>query len=203
VLAVLARANTAFTGRQVHRLVGRYSEAGVRNVLNRLVEQGIVDFQPVGPSYTYRLNRDHLATPHIVALALLFSELLTRIRSRLGEWNPAPAYAALFGSGARGDMRIDSDIDIFVVRPDRIDDDDDQWGDQLYNFTRDVTRWTGNDTRPLELGETQARRALRRGEPVIKAIRTEGLHLAGPADYFRSAPRPPRKTAVGARRARA
>jgi hypothetical protein len=186
VLAALAGADAAFTGRQVHRLVGRYSEAGVRNVLNRLVDQGVVLVHQVGPSYTYRLNRDHLAAPHIVALAGLYREFLDRLRSRLAQWDPPPVYAALFGSAVRGDMRLDSDIDLFVVRPDDVDMEDDQWWSQLSSLTSDMTRWTGNDARPLECTHEIVRRGMRRGEPVFQAILNEGVHLTGPSDYLRT-----------------
>lgn len=195
VLAVLAGADAAFTGREVHRLVGRYSEAGVRNVLSRLVDQGIVLVERVGPSYSYRLNRDHLAAPHIIALAGLRGELNARLRARFAEWDPAPVYAALFGSVARGDMRPDSDIDLLIVRPDTVDGDDDRWADQVDRLARDVTRWTGNDTRPLEYGDTEIRRALRRGDPVLRAIRAEGLPLAGPVDCLLNV-RPAKRTSV-------
>jgi hypothetical protein len=197
VLAVLAGADAAFTGREVHRLVARYSEAGVRNVLGRLVDQGIVLVDRVGPSYAYRLNRDHLAAPHIAALAGLRRELLERLRARLGEWDPPAVFAAQFGSAARGDMEPGSDIDLLIVRPDTVDGDDDRWAAQVDRLARDVTRWTGNDTRPLEYGHTEARRALRRGDPVLQSIRAEGLHLARPADYLRTG-QPAKRT--GARR---
>ncbi|HEY4408313.1 MAG TPA: nucleotidyltransferase domain-containing protein [Acidimicrobiia bacterium] len=196
VLAVLAGADAAFTGREVHRLIGRYSEAGVRNVLGRLVDQGVVLVERVGASYTYRLRRDHLAAAHIVALAGLRAELLSRVRARLAGWDPSPVYAALFGSAARGDMRTDSDIDLFVVRPDEIDPDDDRWVDQVDQLIRDMTRWTGNDTRPLELGDTETRRAIRRGEPVLQAVRAEGIHLAGPSGYLPAVKRPSRTRAA-------
>jgi nucleotidyltransferase-like protein len=195
VLAVLARAEAAFTGREVHRLAGRYSEAGVRNALTRLVEQGVVLVERVGPSYAYRLNRDHLAATHIIALAGLRAEFLARLRSRLAGWDPPPAFAALFGSAARADMRAGSDIDLFVVRPDGLDPDDEPWAAQRDELVADVTRWTGNDTRPLEYGDTEARRALRRGEAVLQAIKAEGIHLAGPTDYLRTTRAPSRTPA--------
>ena len=43
VLSVLARADAAFTAPKVQRLLERHSVPGVRKVLNRLVEQGIVN----------------------------------------------------------------------------------------------------------------------------------------------------------------
>ena len=200
VLGVLAGAEAAFTGREVHRLVGRYSEAGVRNVLGRLVDQGIVLVEQVGPSYRYRLNRDHLAAPHIIALAGLRAELLGRLRSRLAEWDRPPVYAALFGSAARGDMRTDSDIDLLIVRPDEVDPDDDRWVEQVSQLASDVTGWTGNDTRPLEYGDTEMRRALRRGAPVLEAVKAEGIHLHGPSDYLRTVRPQSRKASARARR---
>lgn len=201
VLAVLARAEAAFTGREVHRLVGQYSEAGVRKVLTRLVEQGIVLIERAGPSYLYRLNRDHLAAPHIIALAGLRAELLGRLRARLASWDPPAVYAALFGSAARGDMRPDSDIDLLIVRPDTLEPDDDRWASQVHQLIGDVTRWTGNDTRPLEYGDTETRRVFRRGESVLEAVRVEGVHLAGASDYLRPARRQPRSSAARSGRA--
>jgi hypothetical protein len=168
----------------------------VRKVLGRLVEQGIVHVEQVGPSYRYRLNRSHLAAPHIIALAGLRAELLSRLRTRLAQWDPPPVYAALFGSAARGDMRTGSDIDLLIVRPDEVDPDDDQWVEQVDELTSEVTGWTGNDTRPLEYGDTETRRALRRGAPVLEAVKTEGIHLHGPSDYLRIVRRQSRASAV-------
>jgi hypothetical protein len=148
------------------------------------VDQGIVLVEQVGPSYRYWLNRDHLAAPHIIALAGLRAEFLSRLRARLAQWERPAVYAALFGSAARGDMRTGSDIDLLIVRPDDIDPDDDRWVEQVTGLTSDVTSWTGNDARPLEYGDSETRRALRRGERVLKAVTTEGIHLHGPSDYL-------------------
>src|SRR5512142_2569560 len=79
VLGVLARADAAFTGREIARLVGA-SKEGTRHVLARLVEQGIVRREPAGAAQMYRLNRDHLAAPAIIELAGLREELLQRLR---------------------------------------------------------------------------------------------------------------------------
>ena len=181
-------------------MVGRYSEAGVRNALSRLVDQGVVRVERIGPSYAYQLNRKHLAAPHIAALAGLRAEFLARLRARPAEWDPPPVFAALFGSAARGDMRPDSDVDLFLARPDGVDLDDDGWATQRDDLIADATAWTGNDTRPLEYGDSETRRALRRGEPALEAIRTEGIHLAGSPDFLRRSVR--RARAKPARSAR-
>lgn len=192
VLAVLGGATASFTGRQVHQIAGRHSERGVRNALHRLCQQGIVTRERVGPSDRYALNRAHLAAPHIEAIAHLRTEFLRRVSSEMDAWTVPPEFAALFGSAARGDMRPDSDIDLLVVRPHDIDVDDDRWRDQLSKLAGDVTAWTGNDARILELNAEETRTGLAAGEPTLSGIRDEGITLYGPSTYLRMTHSPKR-----------
>jgi predicted nucleotidyltransferase len=184
VLAALARADASFTGRGLHRVIGRYSADGVRKSLERLVEQGIVDVEDVGRAKTYRLNRQHLAADHLIKLARLFETFVEKLRTRLVAWNPSPDYAALFGSAARSDMRPDSDIDLFVVRPEGVDGDDPRWATRLRTLSSDATRWIGNDVRVLEMSAVEVRAGLRTRSRVLASIRQEGIRLMGPADYL-------------------
>ena len=185
VLGVLAGADAEFTVPQVHRLVGRWSEAGVRKALDRLTSQGIVLRRLAGRTGMYQLNRQHLAAPAISALAFQREELIDRIRNRLVTWKLRPDYAALFGSAARGDMRTDSDIDLFVVRPDD-DLDDEPWREQVASLERDVTAWTGNDARVLEYTTGECRAGLRAEDPVLADIARDGIRLDGPPDMLRT-----------------
>lgn len=181
VLAVLAGADAEFTPPQVHQLVDRWSVDGVRKALDRLVSQGIVLHRVAGRAGLYQLNREHLAAQPIVALALLRDELIRRLQARVASWPVRADYAALFGSAARGDMRPESDIDIFVVRPDEVDADDDEWRAQVSDLERDVAAWTGNDARTLEFAVAECRAGLESGDAVLDDVAREGLRLAGPA----------------------
>ena len=183
VLAVLAGADAFFTGRQVHHVAGRHSERGVRNALHRLVEQGIVTSERVGAADRYALNREHLAAPQIEALANLRSEFIARIGAELDAWRPAAKYVAMFGSAARGDMRADSDIDLFVVRPSSVASDDDRWRAQIDTLARHVTAWTGNDTRVLELVMTEVAR--RTNAAIVREVAKDAITLHGPHNYLR------------------
>lgn len=184
VLAILAGANASFTGRQVHRLIGRHSERGVRNTLQRLCAQGIVTRTRVGSADQYVLNRAHLASPYIESLANLRVELLQRVREEFAIWTLPAEYAALFGSSARGEMRVESDIDLFVVRPSSVDDENDMWQKQLSALVDNVTGWTGNDTRVLEMDANEVRKGLAAEEGVLMDIRNQGLVLIGPSRYL-------------------
>lgn len=199
VLSVLALApETRFTTGQLQRLVPTDDQGtprsipGIRKVLERLVVQGIVASEQAGRAVLYRLNREHLAADHVVALARLRGELLDRMRKELAAWRPPPVYAALFGSAARGQMRPDSDIDVFIVWADA---DRAQAGEAKTSaFADQVTRWTGNDTRLLiwtadEVSERAGR------EPVLGFIAEGAQTLFGNAAWLRGVLKTARATA--------
>src|SRR2546429_1541209 len=190
ILEVLSGADAAFTGRQVHRLVGAHSASGVQAGLDRLRRQGIVTAQPAGRAVLYRLNADHLAAAHIRSLAHLRYELVRRLRSELGSWHPRPATAYLFGSAARRDGDAGDDVDILLVWPGEIGDPDrPDWRDQVDALSSAVTAWTGNDTRVVELGEEEVTSApAGAGDHLLASIRGEGIHLAGDDRLLRPAP---------------
>lgn len=187
VLAALARAERAFSGRGLQRFLGSHSHRGVRNALERLAAQGVVLVEEAPPAKLYRLNRDHLATAYIVGLAELASEFFQRLGKRLESWDPAPVYAAVFGSAARGEMDERSDIDVFVVRSDHVAPDHPAWSEQVHGLAEDATRWTGNDVRLFELSAADVATEIDADSPTIRAIAEEGVHLTGPRRYLRSA----------------
>lgn len=173
VLAVLAQHETTFTTGQLRRVLTRFSEDGIRKVLVRLVAQGIVLANRVGNAYAYQLNREHLAAGPVIALARARSTLLERLEAELAGWRPPPVYAAVFGSAARGDMTADSDIDLLFIRPDDVDED--AWEERVTALAGLATRWTGNDTRPLQFTVSE----VGDHEPVLRDVLREGLTIAG------------------------
>ncbi len=179
VLSVLSGADDTFTGPQIHQIMGRHTEKSVRTSLQRLCEQGVVLKEQKGPLGLYRLNREHLAAPYILGLANLKSELLKKMTEAITHWEIKPVFAAVFGSAARGDMRPDSDIDIFVVRPDRVDVDDELWVSLHTELSESVTKWTGNDARVFELSEGEVAKGLVTKEQVLSDIREQSLRLLG------------------------
>ena len=185
VLRILALAETEFPPPEIHRLAGEHSVAGVRKGLERLVSQGIVLQRGAGRGSLYQLNREHLASSAVVELSRMKEELLVRMGRELAEWEITPAYAAVFGSAARNDMRTDSDIDLLMIRPRNVDTEDESWSAQLYDFAALVRRWTGNNASILELGADQVVEAARDEDPVLVAISEEGIRIQGPSSYLR------------------
>ncbi|HSL57495.1 MAG TPA: nucleotidyltransferase domain-containing protein [Acidimicrobiales bacterium] len=141
----------------VHARAGRGSKSGVRSVLLRMVDEGLVLEVPGG----YVLNRNHLAAPAVELLASLHGELINRIRGAVGEWPILPALVGLFGSAARRDGDANSDIDVLVVSDDPdLDDRVDELADQ-------IRRWTGNRAHVIGRTPTEITQLRRAKEPIL------------------------------------
>ncbi len=193
VLAVLARADKAFSGRAVQRAISGTSQRTVLRALRRLEDQGIVQSEPAAPAILFRLNRRHLAAPMIEALASLRLQLIERLRETIESWELAPLVAVLFGSAARGDASEESDLDILLVRARGVDDDG--WRAQVAALEEAATAWTGNDARALEYGEEELPSLLGSERVIDDAVR-EGILLYGSMTTLkpRRAPRRTRPT---------
>lgn len=185
VLTALAGGDKAFTAGELHRLIAAHSESGIRKSLARLAGQGLVADERVANAHVYRLNRHHLAAPMVTALAQLRRAFLGHLSDRFASWGMPPVFAALFGSAARGDMRINSDIDVFVVRPDSVEADDPTWSDGLHALAADASGWTGNDVRVLEMSKAEARSGVESGDALLEEIRRAGVPLYGSSRILR------------------
>jgi predicted nucleotidyltransferase len=179
VLAVLARTTLPLTGREIARLAGRSSHSGVREALNRLSEHGLVDRKEAGRAWLYTLNREHLAAPAVEMLAAMRSTLLEHLRAVFAGWKIKPMHASLFGSAARGDGGTTSDIDLFLVRPKEVDEDDTVWIAQRDDLAVRIRRWTGNHAGIAEVGEEELRRLGAKAPPIVEELRKDAIALHG------------------------
>jgi predicted nucleotidyltransferase len=179
ILAVLAGTTKALSGREVARLSG-VSVNGAWKALQRLAEHGLVNEEPAGGRTTlYSLNRDHLAAEAIISLTRLRSSLVSRIKEQLASWEIQPVHASLFGSAARGDGDTASDIDIFVVRPKGVDEEDTKWRSQLDELADAVRSWTGNHAGISEIPGSELARLRRERPPVAEDVERDGITLFG------------------------
>lgn len=179
VLAVLAGSRRPMTGREIARLTGRTSHRGVLEVLSRLVEHGLVERQEAGRAFLFTLNREHLAAPAVDVLAGMRAELLRRIRAAVAAWEIQPANVSLFGSAARGEGDTHSDIDLFVVRPDEVSDEDSHWRRQIDELTREIQRWTGNRASIAEAAASELDRLRTDDRAIVDELRSDGIVLGG------------------------
>ncbi|MFM7686043.1 MAG: nucleotidyltransferase domain-containing protein [Actinomycetota bacterium] len=123
------------------------------------------------------LNRGHLASGPIIALAGLRGELIRRLRERLAAW-PDLLGACLFGSVARGESQRDSDVDLLIVAEDLESQD---LHERMAQLQTDVRVWTGNDLQVVEHTRKSWLDLVVSKNPLVDRIRIDGIVLAGHA----------------------
>jgi hypothetical protein len=143
------------------------------------VRNGLVRSQPAGNARLYTFNREHVAGPAITTLVSLREELVSRMTADVDSWR-IPALAVwLFGSAARGEAGPDSDIDVFVLRPDDVPDSDQTWQVQVDNFSMRVSQWAGNGCEVLEYSRSEFGDLVRRNERIVTELLRDAIPLSG------------------------
>jgi predicted nucleotidyltransferase len=170
--------------REIARRAG-VSHPTASGVLESLRRQGIVHVRRTLWADEFVLNERHVLTKPLRALFVMEQRLLQdvldylvrEIRTR-ADWI---SRAYLFGSAARGDMQVDSDLDVAVICPPRK-------VPQAEKFLEDLSARTaerfGNrvhgvvGTRPI----VDLARAGQPGYRLWKAIAKEGIDILGSTD---------------------
>ena len=148
--------------------------------MRRLSEHGVVKEQAGGGRATlYTLNRNHLASDAILTLTRLRIVLIDRLKEQLGTWPIQPLHASIFGSVARGDGGPASDVDIFVVRPRAVIEDDVQWRSQIDALSDAILAWTGNPASVSEITGSDIRRLRMEQPKIVDSVIREGILLVG------------------------
>lgn len=170
-LKVLAGADHIFSASEVHRLApSKASREEIRLSLIRLAQHGIASEHRIGHAVGYSLNRDHLLAGAVLEIALAKQRLLERIQPEVAAWSPLPVAMWLFGSAARNEMTVASDIDLLIVAPGSTD----QLDAQIGVLADRVQQWTGNACNPLVYAAEEVADA-----QVFCEVLKDGLRLVG------------------------
>lgn len=169
VLAFLAATTGPVGLAEVHRRVGRGSKSGVRHVLLRMVEAGLVHEVPGG----FVLNRKHLAAPAVEILAEMHGELIRRIRLFVNNWDADVSLVGLFGSAARRDGNTASDIDVLIVS------ESEGLGSFRDLLADQIRSWTGNRAQVIAIPGQELRRLRKVEESVVANWDRELLVISG------------------------
>lgn len=141
VLQALSTSNAPAPLSDLHRRAGEGSVSGVRRVLERMVEHGLVLHESGG----YVLNREHLAAAAVLLLTGLHGMLRERLRDWVADRREPVVAVGLYGSVARRDGSPDSDIDLVVLTAEPT-------GPQLRDeLSAAVEQWTGNPAQVVVL----------------------------------------------------
>jgi predicted nucleotidyltransferase len=179
VLEVLSRTESALGASQITRLARRGTRPGHVKVLDRLVGHGLVIAEPTNKGHMYRLNRDHVLIPALLAGLDARRRLVEQLTKAVSRLRPAPSHGSLFGSFARADGDADSDIDLVLVVEGEEDRQSDAWRKQMQMLQDQVLAWTGNQLEPLVFSRATLAEAISANEPVIRSLQEEAIRLLG------------------------
>lgn len=166
-LTALAGADTAMSATQIQRVAGRGSRYGLVLVLERLAAHGLVTAIPAARGNLYRLNREHVLAPVVVAAVRTRVEVDDRLAEATGSLAPQPLSVAVFGSVARGEATADSDLDLLIVTTDELDPEDEAWVSQVDRLERQLRLWTGNQLQATTVTEAQLIAMASAGAPIV------------------------------------
>ena len=188
VLAVLVETTAELNLRTIAELAG-ISQAQASRLLPELVELGVVERREVPPSSLFRLVPEHIASRALLALARSHGAILDEMGRLAAALPHPPTSVIVFGSFARRGADADSDIDVVVVRPNLMEEDDETWFDSIETWRHDIRRLTGNQVEVLEVGADEVASKLGGRSQVWRDIRSEGLVVHGPSiDDLRTVP---------------
>jgi predicted nucleotidyltransferase len=179
VLRVLARTDVGFSGRQVHGLASVGSTSSVHRALTGFVHLGLVSAEARPPSIIYRINRQHALWPAIELGLGARSTVIESIRGYCAEDFPEDleVTVVLYGSVARRDSTRDSDIDLFAVYPDEVDED--SVIDFNYGLSHQIEQLTGNHAQIVSMSRTYFSERVDGGDPLVSNILADGILLHG------------------------
>ncbi len=177
VLAVLLNSTGDLNVRNIAR-IGGVSVAQASRVLPGLVDLGIIERREVPPSSLFRLVPEHVASRSLLELVNLRRGLFGELGILAESLNPKPTSLIVFGSVARGDSGNGSDLDLIVVRPSDLPNDD-RWIDELEKFRISAQRASGNSVELLEVGSTEIGNRLTALDGVWCDVRREGIVVFG------------------------
>jgi predicted nucleotidyltransferase len=176
VLGVLSRTSAPLAGRQVHRLAGVGSPAGVNSSLARLGATGLVLGSVRSYATLYRLNRDHLLWPAVESGLNAMMRFRSQIRS-FADGGPAGISIVLYGSVERGDASADSDVDILVVFPDAVSSQ--QAEDFAFELGERIRLWTGNAAQVIRITESELSESANHDDPLVSTWLNHSEVLVG------------------------
>jgi len=178
VLAVLVETTAELNLRTIAQLAG-ISQAQASRLLPDLVALGVVERREVPPSSLFRLVPEHVASRALLSLARSTDLVLAEMGRLAGALPTPPTSLIVFGSFARREAGVDSDIDVVAVRPPEVDEDDERWSASLDAWRHDVRRLTGNPVEVLEVRADEAAAKLDGSTPVWADIRHDGRVVHG------------------------
>lgn len=178
LLAVLAETTAELNMRVLSELAG-VSSAQASRILPELVQLGLVRRKDVPPSSLFVLDRANAAVKIILQLNCLRDLVLSGLADLAEELPVKPESIIVFGSFARRRAVGDSDIDVIMVRPHEVNDDDEKWGASVARVMDGLQRSSGNRVEILEFDLAEVTDRLQSDRPLWQDVQRDGIVVFG------------------------
>ena len=176
VLRVVIDAEASFSIRQISRVANIAFPQALR-IVNHESARGLILIEQAGRSKMCRFNREHLAAGAVVELIRLRDRIIQVIEDEILTWITKPIHSSLFGSAARGEGGPDSDLDVLIIRPDEVPQN--EWEEQKYLSGLRLKTKTGNTVSWFDISITELKTASKGAEPIFAEWKRDGIPLSG------------------------
>jgi predicted nucleotidyltransferase len=183
VLRALVRLDSPVSGNEAQRLAGVRSADSLWKALDELSYLGILTREQTRGSHLYRINRSHDLYAPLAALFRTEAGRLARLRDWLRETLDAASLTeairsvTLYGSNARGEAGVRSDVDLLVIAD--VDEAVGPARDALIAGASALEDRTGLMISPYVLPRQRVEERFRDGDPLMETIAEEGRVLLG------------------------
>jgi len=184
VLRVLDGVSVPLSGRQIAQQAGITYQA-VNATLGQLAEIGVVQVSRSGNARLYQLESNHILIQQLVKPLFRFEyslrdDMIRDIREAL---SPLAESVVMFGSFARGDQTLSSDVDLVVVISD--DGQKNAIETELNDFTALFNQRFGHRLEILLYTSGEAAAFRERSSSLLSEILDDGLVIVGNGDWMR------------------
>jgi len=165
-------------GREIGKAVG-LSHVRCHTILKELSEQGIVSLRQIGRSTVYELQQNHIVIKDWLKPLFKKEDLLKNsfARTVTNFLSIKPLSVILFGSMSKKLARAESDIDILLVMPDKVNLK--SCKREIIGLEENITRLYGNHLSPLFIKRTAFIRKLKTGDQFLKEVLKSGCLIYG------------------------
>jgi predicted nucleotidyltransferase len=175
LMAELAGTTGAMTIRQLARVSG-VSLTSTQHWIHHWADRGVVIQQPAGRAILCALNHDHILTPSLVLLARSREAMIEAISAEVSAWRIPSISVSAFGSFARGDGQVDSDIDLFVVHD---SSGDHTWHEQLAASAETLRMKLGNRIEWYDVSRVEWHSMKSVEDPLVTELKADVIHIFG------------------------
>lgn len=106
-------------------------------------------------------------------------EFLRRLVDACQRLAPAVRSAALFGSVARRESGVASDVDLLLAVPDVLDTGAEAWQEQVRDLEERVLAWSGNRLEIITVTRGHLAEIVESDEPIVRSWQEDALTLTG------------------------